>query len=89
MSHHIAMHLLFDGIGVIGAAMIVIAYAMLQFRYMQSDAILYSAANLLGASLILVSLVDSPNLPSIFIEAFWASISVAGIWRRFKKKSVE
>jgi hypothetical protein len=89
MSHHITMHLLFDGIGVIGAAMIVIAYAMLQFRYLQSDAISYSLTNMLGASLILVSLVDSPNLPSIFIEAFWASISIAGIWRRLRKKSPE
>ncbi|HXA48300.1 MAG TPA: hypothetical protein VNW52_11770, partial [Burkholderiaceae bacterium] len=62
-----------------------LAYALLQAGRWQSYELRYSACNALGATLILVSLVVEPNLPSIVIESFWLLISVVGIWRSLRQ----
>jgi hypothetical protein len=41
----------------------------------------FPAANLAGALLLLVSLYDQWNLPSVVIECFWAAISLYGLSR--------
>lgn len=74
----------FDLIGLLGATLIVVAYAMLQLARWGADHYLYLACNLLGASLILVSLVDANNVPSAVIESFWALISLARIVQRLR-----
>ena len=76
-----------DCIGTLGAACIVAAYAALQMRLWTSEQLRYSAANALGAALILVSLWFDPNWPSIFIEGFWLCISLFGLIRFFRRKN--
>ncbi len=70
---------LYDVAGLVGAAIAVIAYFANQQRWLRSDDWRYPAANLLAASLILVSLCFEWNFPSVVIEVFWALISVWGI----------
>jgi hypothetical protein len=70
-----------DICGIAGACIIVLAYALLQSRRWQAPQMRYSAANALGAALILGSLFVTPNTPSIVIESFWLLISLVGMVR--------
>jgi hypothetical protein len=72
----------FRAIGLVGAAIFVVAYFANQARWLDSRDWRFPAANLAGALLILVSLFGEWNLPSVVIEAFWAAISVYGLFNR-------
>jgi hypothetical protein len=72
----------FRAIGLVGAAVFVVAYFANQARWLDSRDWRFPAANLVGALLILVSLFGEWNLPSVVIEAFWAAISVYGLFNR-------
>ena len=72
---------LYDLIGFVGAAVVVVAYFANQQRWLSSEDWRFPAANLLGASLILVSLWFEWNFPSVVIEIFWALISFWGVVR--------
>ena len=65
--------------GFAGAAVLIAAYFANQQRWLRSDDWRYPFANLVGASLILVSLFFAWNFPSVVIEVFWALISLWGI----------
>jgi hypothetical protein len=78
--------MIFNIIGFLGAASIVVAYALLQFGRLQAQQRLYSAMNAVGAALILISLAVEPNWPSIAIESFWLLISVVGLVRSKKSE---
>jgi hypothetical protein len=68
--------------GLVGAAIFVVVYFANQARWLDSRDWRFPAANLAGALLILVSLFGEWNLPSVVIEAFWAAISVYGLFNR-------
>jgi hypothetical protein len=72
----------FRSIGLLGAAILVVAYFTNQARWLSAEDWRFPAANLTGALLILVSLFGEWNLPSVVIEAFWAVISVYGLVNR-------
>jgi uncharacterized membrane protein len=72
--------------GFIGVALLVYAYLRLQTGKWRGDIWQYPATNLSGALLILVSLYETPNIPSIAIELVWISISLYGLWRCWRMK---
>ena len=76
-----------DVIGTTGAAMILIAYFMLQTERLSGTDLSYSATNGLGAALILISLGVDFNLSAFIVEAFWLGISLLGILRFLRKRS--
>jgi hypothetical protein len=65
--------------GVVGSGLIVVAYFANQQGWLRAENWQYSLANLVGALLILLSLVTAWNLPAFIIEGFWALISVYGL----------
>jgi len=69
----------YDLAGFTGAAIGITAYFANQQRWLPSDDWRYPLANLVGASLILASLLFEWNFPSVVIEVFWALISLWGI----------
>ena len=73
---------LFRVIGLLGAAVFIVAYFANQARWLDSRDWRFPAANLAGSLLILISLMAEWNLPSVVIEAFWAAISVYGLVNR-------
>ncbi|HXC29895.1 MAG TPA: hypothetical protein VNV38_18210 [Stellaceae bacterium] len=73
---------LYRAIGLLGAAIFVVAYLANQARWLKSEDWRFPAANLAGALLILISLFGEWNLPSVVIEVFWAAISVYGLVNR-------
>ncbi len=76
-----------DAIGILGVTIILIVYYLLQVERMKSDELIYSVTNLLGALLIVVSLIYTFNLASFIIEVFWIAISLIGIVRYFRKRA--
>lgn len=75
-----------DLVGVVGVALILGAYLLLQLRKVQSTALGFSLANGLGSALIIVSLVRDFNFSAFLIEVFWLAISLVGAVRYFRHK---
>jgi Na+-translocating ferredoxin:NAD+ oxidoreductase RnfD subunit len=65
--------------GIAGTALIIVAYFANQQGWLKADDWKYPLANLIGAVLILVSLITAWNLPVAVIESFWAAISIYGL----------
>ena len=75
-----------DLLGNIGVFFIIIAYLLLQLNKMSSKDLAYSVMNLIGASLVIISLLQDFNLSAFIIEAFWVVISFIGIFNFIFKK---
>ena len=70
-----------DAVGVIGVAMILVAYAGAALGRLDVKGALSLFANFLGASLILLSLAVDFNLSALLMEGSWALVSLAGLVR--------
>ena len=79
---------LIDLLGLIGVAMIVVTYLMLQLDKLRSTDLAYSVLNALGASLIVASLIVDFNLSALLMEVFWVLISFIGIGRHLRLKTI-
>ena len=73
-----------DGVGMLGAALIVAAYWLLQVDRLDSRSLSFSVVNGLGASGILFSLFFDFNLSAFAIESFWLAISLYGVFRALR-----
>jgi multidrug transporter EmrE-like cation transporter len=80
---------LLDLIGNIGVVVLMIAYLMLQLNKLSSSGLAYSVLNAVGASLIVVSLLVNFNLSAFIMEVFWVLISLVGIYRYFRFKTLQ
>ena len=79
---------LVDLVGNIGVIVLMIAYLMLQLNKLSSSGLAYSLLNAIGASLIVVSLLVNFNLSAFIMEVFWVLISLLGIYRYFRLKTL-
>jgi multidrug transporter EmrE-like cation transporter len=79
---------LLDLIGNVGVVVLMITYLMLQLNKLRSDELAYSLLNAVGASLIVLSLLVNFNLSAMLMEVFWVLISLVGIYRYFRLKSL-
>jgi hypothetical protein len=77
-----------DLIGNIGVVILVTTYLMLQLNKLSSNGLAYSVLNAVGAGLIVISLLVDFNLSALVIEVFWVLISLLGIYRYFRLKSL-
>lgn len=77
MGHFLASS--YNVIGIIGVIFVLLAYLLLQIDKLQQDSIAYSAMNLVGSVLILISLCYTWNLASGMIEIAWLLISLFGV----------
>ncbi len=76
--------MVFDVIGMVGVAMILATYALVQLDRIDVKKTSYSIVNGLGAGLILVSLSVDFNLSAFVIEGCWLIISLLGLYRALK-----
>lgn len=75
-----------DLIGLLGVALILIAYFALQTERIAAEDWRFSAINGLGAILIMISLYYTFNLASFVIEIFWLMISLYGLWKAWRRR---
>ena len=78
--------MLFDAIGMLGVAMILTTYTLVQLDRINVRKPGYSLINALGAGLILVSLMVDFNLAAVVIESSWLLISLFGVGASLSKK---
>ena len=70
-----------DVTGVVGVAMMLGAYAGAQLRWLDPVKVPALLTNLIGASLVMVSLSHNFNLAAFLMEAAWAVVAVFGLLR--------
>jgi hypothetical protein len=76
----------YDALGVFGVLLILIAYAGVQFSWLEPRNPPALALNLVGAVAILGSLLSSFNLAAFLMETAWALIALAGLVRLLIKR---
>ena len=75
-----------DFVGNVGVVMILTTYFLVQIRKLEATGVTYMGFNVLGATLILYSLLFEFNLSAFIIEIVWALISVVGFQRWWREK---
>lgn len=68
-------------IGLTGAALYMMNYALLTLRMTTSDSASYFLMNLAASTLVLVSLYEVFSAASFAIQVFWIAVSLMGIFR--------
>ncbi len=76
---------IFQIIGFIGMLFVVYAYFLLQTHKVTTVTLRFQLLNLIGAILLIISLLVHFNLGSFLIEVFWISITLYGMWKNRKK----
>jgi hypothetical protein len=66
-------------VGNAGVALIVGCYFFIQVGWLKSGDLAYSAGNLIGATLVMISLSQEFNIAAFVLEAFWFLISCYGV----------
>ena len=74
-----------DLVGLLGVALYLASYALLQTGRISADAATYPLLNIAAAACVLVDLSSSFNLPSALIQMSWIVISLCGLWRVARK----
>ncbi|HEY0006543.1 MAG TPA: hypothetical protein VGB17_17300 [Pyrinomonadaceae bacterium] len=75
-----------QAISIIGAALVLLAYAGQRLKYLSSDGLAYLLMNFLGGALLFYAALWTGQTGLILIEAAWALISLYGILSLRRKK---
>jgi paired small multidrug resistance pump len=76
-----------DWAGLIGVALVLLAFFLLQAHTLRGQGLVYQSMNLLGASGVILSLVFGVfNLSAFLQELAWLLISLYGITRGVKSR---
>jgi len=80
------MNLIADIIGMLGTGLVVSAFLALQLEKLDAKGLTYNLANLIGAIMLLISLLVHFNLASFIIELFWIAASLVGLVKYIQKR---
>ena len=80
-------HLWFDAIGWIGAAALLVAYAMISFRKWEGHSSVFQFLNVSGSLLLAANTIFYGSYPSTFVNLVWAAIAVFTIATRKRVSS--
>jgi uncharacterized membrane protein YedE/YeeE len=74
----------FDAIGWVGAAALLLAYAMVSFNKVAGDSPAYQLLNIAGSILLAVNTIAYRAYPSTFVNMIW--IGIAGFTLAMRKR---
>jgi hypothetical protein len=80
-------HVWFDAIGWVGAAALLVAYAMVSHKKLQGDSGTYQALNISGSVLLAANTIFYGSYPSTFVNLIWAAIAIFSIATRKRLSS--
>ena len=72
----------FDAIGWVGAAALLVAYAMVSHKKLEGDSATYQLLNISGSLLLAANTIFYGSYPSTFVNLIWAGIAVFAIATR-------
>ena len=81
-----SMELLANIVGMMGTALVVGTYFLLQLSKLDAKSLAYNLWNLVGAALLLLSLLVHFNLASFVIELFWIAASLVGLVQYYRNR---
>ncbi len=71
--------LIFDVIGWIGAFLLLLAYAMVSFKKLEADSLVYQGLNVAASVLLAINTIYHGAFPSSFVNIVWTIIAVFAI----------
>jgi hypothetical protein len=77
-------HVWFDAIGWLGAAALLVAYAMVSSRKLEGNSTVYQLLNIIGSILLAANTIFYRAYPSSFVNLIWMGIAVFSI--AFRKR---
>jgi len=77
----------FDAIGWVGAAALLVAYAMVSHKKLEGDSATYQLLNISGSLLLAANTIFYGSYPSTFVNLIWAGIAVLSIAARRRVSS--
>ena len=77
----------FDAIGWVGAAALLVAYAMVSHKKLEGDSATYQLLNISGSLLLAANTIFYGSYPSTFVNLIWAGIAVFSIVTRKRLES--
>jgi drug/metabolite transporter (DMT)-like permease len=78
----------FDVIGWVGAAILLIAYAMVSSRKLEGNSVTYQLLNIVGSILLAANTIFYRAYPSSFVNLIWMGIAVFSIANKRRLPSV-
>ena len=69
----------------LGALLILMAYAGQQYAGLRGDGLPYGLLNLVGSALLALSALDPPNAGVVILEGTWAAISLGIVVRALRR----
>ena len=75
------LNVFIDTIGWIGAALLLLAYAMVSYKRLSGDSVRFQLLNLAGGLLLAVNSGYHGALPSVVVNAVWIVIGVGALVR--------
>jgi len=72
-------HIWFDAIGWLGAAVLLVAYAMVSSRKLEGNSTAYQLLNIVGSLLLAANTIFYRAYPSSFVNLIWTGIAVFSI----------
>jgi len=80
-------HIWFDAVGWLGAAALLVAYAMVSSRKMEAASASYQVLNIVGSILLVANTIFYRAYPSSFVNLIWAGIAVFSMATRSRVSS--
>jgi hypothetical protein len=80
-------HSWFDAIGWAGAALLLVAYAMVSSKKLEGDSMAYQFLNIVGSLLLAANTISYRAYPSSFVNLIWIGIAVFSIATRRRLSS--
>lgn len=74
-------------VGITGAAVVLIAFAMNQLQYWKNSDIKYDVANFAGGVLLSVYAILINSLPFAILNFIWMAVSLRDVVNNFKKRA--
>lgn len=76
----------YDGVGLLGSAVVVGSYFLLQSGRLSGTGLPYQLLNIAGSACILVSLAGGFNVSVALLQCTWIAISLYGVVRGLRSK---
>ena len=77
----------FDGVVWVGAAALLVAYAMVSHKKLEGNSAAYQLLNISGSLLLAANTIFYGSYPSTFVNLIWAGIAVFSIMTRKRLES--